>query len=135
MASLQDRVLRLIHQHQLIPKGGRVMVALSGGADSVALTLLLHEIASASDFVFVGIAHLNHQLRRAAEVDEQFCREFAERLSVAVEVGRVDVKAVADRERISIEDAGHRERYAWFDQVANRLGIQRIATALSLIHI
>jgi tRNA(Ile)-lysidine synthase len=129
MASFQDRVLRLIHQDQLIPKGGRVMVALSGGADSVALTLLLHEIASAADFVFVGIAHLNHQLRRAADADERFCRELAERLSVAVEVGRVDVQAVADRERISIEQAGHRERYAWFDQVANRLGIQRIATA------
>lgn len=129
MTSVQDCVLRTIQQESLIASGDRVVVALSGGADSVALTRLLSELADTASFDVVGVAHLNHQLREAADADERFCRTLARRLSLPCLVGRADVTTLASRERISIEEAGHRERYAFFRHASATLQADRIATA------
>ena len=125
---LHERVLRLIRRERLVPPGRRVLAALSGGADSVALTLLLRELAKEAGFVLVGVAHLNHRLREAADADEQFCRELAASLALPIDVERVDVGQAARRGRISLEDAGHRERYAFFRRAAARLRADRVAT-------
>ena len=129
MASLQERIQRVIEREILIPEDGRVLVAVSGGADSVALTLLLHELAPTVGFAVVGLAHLNHQLRHAAVDDERFCRELATQLALPFDVGRADVRERARADGISIEEAGHRERYAFFERVAGQKGAHRVATA------
>ena len=129
MGPLQERVLRLIEREALVPHDGRVLVALSGGGDSVALTTLLCQTASAGAFTLTGLLHINHQLRgAAAEADERFCHELARTLSLPITVERVDVGALARAEGISIEEAGHRARYAIFDRMAAGPGIDRIAT-------
>ena len=125
---LHERVLRLIRRERLVPPGRRVLAALSGGADSVALTLLLRDLAVEAEFVLVGVAHLNHRLREAADADEQFCRELAASLALPIDVERVDVRQAARRGRISLEDAGHRERYAFFRRAAARLRADRVVT-------
>ena len=127
-SSLHERVLRQIRRERLIPPNARVLAALSGGADSVALTLLLRELAGEAGFVLAGVAHLNHRLRAAADADEQFCRELAGSLALPIDVERVDVGLAARRGSVSIEDAGHRERYAFFGRAAARQGADRVAT-------
>lgn len=117
-----------MRREQLVPAGCRVVAALSGGADSVALTLLLRELAEQGRFVLAGVAHLNHGLRAAADGDEQFCRELAATLALPIDVERVDVAQAARRGRISLEDAGHRERYAFFRRALARLRADRVAT-------
>lgn len=129
MPSLQDRVLASIRGERLVAPGGRVVAALSGGADSVALTLLLREIAPAGEFVLAGVVHLNHRLRAAAAADEHFCRELAARLSLPIEVEHADVRGAAAREGVSIEAAGHQARYALFERVAGAGRDGRVATA------
>ena len=126
---LAERVLRAIERDRLIPRGGRVLAALSGGADSVALSMLLADAASSGGYVLAGLVHVNHQLRgRAAEADESFCRTLAAALDVPIIVERVDVAALARADRISIEHAGHRARYAIFERVAGEQGVDRVAT-------
>ncbi len=132
MSPLLERVLQTIRKESLVHADGRVLVALSGGADSVALTLLLQDIAPEGEFAGLGLLHLNHQLRETADEDERFCRLFAKRLSLPIEVRRADVQGRARRERISVEEAGHRERYAFFrDAVAGMpsSATVRVATA------
>ena len=129
MIPLQERVLQTIRRESLIASGDRVLVALSGGADSVALTRLLSELAETASFKVVGVVHLNHQLREAADADERFCRMLAGRLSLSCLVDRVDVTVVANRESISTEAAGHRERYAFFQRAAATLQADCVATA------
>ena len=129
MPTFQERVLRLIDRERLIPEQGRILVALSGGADSVALTVVLHELQAAHPFVVAGVVHLNHQIRPAADDDEQFCRELSEQLSLRFEAGRVEVRERARAEGTSIEEAGHRARYAFFERVLRESDAVRVATA------
>jgi tRNA(Ile)-lysidine synthase len=129
MTPLQKRVLGALTRESLIPADGRVLVALSGGADSVALTLLLRDLAPVLPFALVGVVHLNHQLREAAAEDEQFCRTLADRLGRRISVRSADVNGTAKREGISIEEAGHRERHAFFTWAVDELGADRVATA------
>ncbi|MBI2833297.1 MAG: tRNA lysidine(34) synthetase TilS [Acidobacteria bacterium] len=123
MATLLDRIARTIEEHQLIGTGDRVVAAVSGGSDSVALALVLQELARARAFTLAGLAHLNHQLRGvAAEEDERFCRELADRLGVPIEVGRIDVGARAFEMRRPVEDAARIVRYEFLEAARKRLG-------------
>lgn len=112
----------------MAPPGGRVLVALSGGPDSVALTYLLREIESRGELHVAGAAHLNHALRDAAGEDEAFCRELAETLSLPFRAETADVRALAQTLRISLEDAGRKARYGFLHRAAGELGADVIAT-------
>jgi tRNA(Ile)-lysidine synthase len=123
-------VRRTLDRYALLPPGSRVAVALSGGADSVALTFVLQELAGRGGFELVGVAHLNHQLRGAeADEDEAFCRALADRLSLPIDVERADVGAAAREAGVSIEHAGHAARVAFYRRAAGRLGASVMAVA------
>ena len=80
---LSDQVATTIRRRIRLPQGARVLAAVSGGADSVALAWLLAELAERGALALVGIAHLNHQLRGAdADADEAFVAALADRLRV-----------------------------------------------------
>ena len=129
MLELSQRFLSAIDRGRLIPRGGSVSVALSGGSDSVALSALLSDTTSEGGFTIANLIHINHQLRGGeADSDEEFCREFAKSIGLPIVVKRVDVGELARTCRVSVEDAGHRARYSIFESVANELKIDVIAT-------
>jgi tRNA(Ile)-lysidine synthase len=108
--------------------GQRVAAAVSGGADSVALALWLHDFATrpAPAFTFVGLIHVNHALRGAeSEADEVFCRDLARRLALPIDVVAAPI-AVTGR---SPESAARDARYVAFDAAAARLGATVVCTA------
>lgn len=126
---LVDRVLAAMRALDLVPPGGAVVVALSGGGDSVALLHLMYELHGRGVIRLAGAAHLNHQLRgEAAAEDERFCRERAARLGLRIVVERLDVAALADARGMSIEEAGHHARQAFLERAAAALGADRVAT-------
>jgi tRNA(Ile)-lysidine synthase len=128
-------IRRTIHRHGLADRGARVVVALSGGADSVALAYLLREIETAGELVVAGLAHFNHQLRvdpagsnvSPAERDERFCASLADAISVPILVEREDVRARAGRERRSLEDAAHAARHAFYDRARLYFAAEAVA--------
>jgi tRNA(Ile)-lysidine synthase len=127
--SLQQRVRLAIERDGLIPPGSRVLAAVSGGPDSVALLRLLSLLSAECRFTLAGVAHLNHGLRgEESEADEAFCQELAAEHKLAIEIGRRDVARQARDEHVSIEVAARRARYDFFAGVAERLKIDRIAT-------
>jgi tRNA(Ile)-lysidine synthase len=128
--SIIASVRRTISHHGLLPSGSRVAVALSGGADSVALLYALREIAEGERFQVVGAAHLNHRLRGAdADADAEFCRALAAELRVPIDIERADVAVLARETGASVEHAAHIARHAFFERAAARLEATAIAVA------
>ena len=116
--ALLQQVRRTVVRHALIKPGERVLVGVSGGSDSVALTLLLTELAGNGGFEVAGLAHLNHQLRPTAGRDEAFCRELAATLGLPFITESADVKAHAAQHGLSLEDAARRVRYDFLGRAA-----------------
>jgi tRNA(Ile)-lysidine synthase len=130
---LPSRVLETMTRLGMVRPGERILVGLSGGADSVALTEVLVELSPRFDPpLSLMIAHLNHRLREEATEDEAFCRGIARRLSLPFVSEQIDVAALAASARRSIEDEGRRLRYRFLDDQARRLDCQRVAVGHTL---
>ncbi len=109
--------------------GLRIGVGVSGGADSVALLTLLHELRAELGVV-VSAVHFNHQLRgKASDGDEKFVAALAERFGLTLHVGRGDVAGTARREKTNLEDAARRSRYKFFGRLAEQGAVDVIVTA------
>lgn len=131
--TLLEQVATTLRRRIGAPRGTRVLAAVSGGADSVALAWLLAALTERGAVELAGIAHLNHQLRGAdADADEAFCGALAERLRVPFRSTRADVAALAELRRESIEAAARRARYAWLNAAAADLNAPFIATGHTL---
>jgi tRNA(Ile)-lysidine synthase len=108
--------------------GDTLVVALSGGADSVALTDALATLSAIKGFRLVA-AHLDHGLRPESGDDVAFCASFCAGLGIAFRSGTADVRARARSERCGIEDAARRDRYAFLRLVKEDEGAAVIAVA------
>ncbi len=118
---LVARVAAAIDAGALIPPGATVLVGVSGGGDSVALLSILRELGRAPRRRWRLIAaHLNHGLRVGADEDEAFVRELARRWRVELLVERTDVRALARRRGLGIEEAARDARYDFFLRAAAR---------------
>ena len=124
-----DRVRRFASVHELFVYGGKYIVALSGGADSVSLLFVLkhleHELG-----IGVEAAHCNFHLRGAESVrDEEFCKQLCDRLSVPLHLIHFDTQAYADLHRVSIEMAARDLRYGYFENLRRDIEAQDICVA------
>ncbi|QXE92370.1 tRNA lysidine(34) synthetase TilS [Geomonas subterranea] len=124
---MNDLVTHVRSQHLFSP-GETVVVAVSGGADSVALLDILTRLDD--ERLDLVVAHLNHCLRGAeSDGDEKFVSDLATRYHLPFVAIRVDVASFAIAEGFSLEDAGRQARYAFFHEVARRRGATSIAVA------
>jgi tRNA(Ile)-lysidine synthase len=130
--TLQQRVRAYMGEHQLVGAGQRVGVAVSGGADSVALLLLLIELREEAGLV-LSVVHFNHCIRgAAADADQEFVRVLAERLDLPVHLGGGDAPAHAKAKRLGLETAARDLRHAYFRELLGSGGLDRIATGHTL---
>ncbi len=123
-----NKVIRTAERFDMLPRGGCVIAALSGGADSVAM---LHCLISVKEKfnIKVAAAHLNHQLRgEEADRDEAFCKILCEKYNIPFYVRHRDISRLARERKISEELCGREERYSFFEELAQSLDA-RVATA------
>ena len=113
----------------MLRAGDRVALAVSGGADSVALLRLFHFLRAELGFA-LSVVHFNHQLRGAeSDEDEKFVTSLAEALALPLITGRADVAFAARRNHWNLEDAARRLRYQFFEDARKQNAIARLATA------
>ncbi len=120
-----DIVRRFIGQRSLLHQEGRYLVALSGGADSVALLLILRELGYRVEAV-----HCNFRLRGAeSDRDEQFCSDLCERLGVEFHRVHFDTRFYAEQHHVSIEMAARELRYHYFARLCQAVEADGICVA------
>ena len=117
-------------RHGMLAGAGRVVAAVSGGADSMALLVALARIRAVDgSWPEVAVAHLDHALRgEASREDAEFVAEAARRLGLEAVVERADVAAEASRRRRNVEAVARDLRYAFLERAARQLGASAVAT-------
>ncbi len=127
--TLSQELLKYIHRERFLRAGERVGVAVSGGADSVALLLLLLELRKKLGTV-LGVVHFNHKLRgKASDADEAFVAKLAAKHGLEFYSASVDVAKKAKMERANLEDAARRARYDYFRSLVESGTCTKIAVA------
>jgi tRNA(Ile)-lysidine synthase len=127
-STLLSRVKGTIRRHCLLQIGDRVLIACSGGPDSAALLNLLYGIKDNYQ-IQLYLAHINHGLRGSdSEKDETFVKSLGRVFDLPVFVKKIGVKKLSQREKLSIEEAARMARYEFFEALADRLKIDKIAT-------
>ena len=125
---MRSKVLRFITENSLISRGDSIIVALSGGADSVSLFHFLISIRDELDLKIYAF-HLNHMIRgESAERDMHFAEKLCERYDVDITIERSNIPEISKRDRISEETAGRTERYRYFRELSYKYGA-KVATA------
>jgi tRNA(Ile)-lysidine synthase len=125
---MRQALLKLLREERLLAPGDAVLVAVSGGADSVALLHLLHSLPP--DFpLALHAAHLDHAIRPQSAADAAFVRRLCDTLGIPLVVGRIDVPALSCERRLGLEEAGREARREFLRTGARRLGCACIALA------
>ena len=128
---IEKKVLHTVRQtisdHRMVTREDAVLVAVSGGPDSVALVHVMLTLA-AEYSLHLAIAHLNHGLRGAdSERDAEFVIALARQLEMPIYTEKKDVLAFQRSRRLSLEEAGRRLRYDFFEAVSSKYGFNKIA--------
>lgn len=124
---MREKIRKTIIQFQMIPKGARLVVGLSGGADSVALLHALHGMQEEFAWQLIAV-HIHHGLRgEEADGDARFAEDFCASLGIPCIVKRYDVKAEAKAHGLGEEETGRLLRYAAFRQAAGERGFIAVA--------
>jgi len=129
VSDLVQRVEASIRERSLLKRGQPILVAVSGGVDSMVLLEILVRLAPKYRWA-LHIAHFNHRLRgRAADADERFVRRTAGRLGLPFITEHTDVRRLARQEKTSVEMAARQARHAFLARAASKQRIKTIALA------
>jgi tRNA(Ile)-lysidine synthase len=123
----EQKVLRFIQERQLVTGGETLVVAVSGGPDSVCLLHILSGLRKELG-IELHIAHLNHQLRGAeSEADAEYVAGLARRLGIPATIESRDVRSYRSQHHVSLEEAAREVRYTFLAGVAADVGAERVA--------
>lgn len=128
MKRVEEKVINFIRKKRLLAEGDKVLVAFSGGPDSVFLLKFLMKFKKKYK-IDVAAAHLNHCLRgKNSDADEKFCINFCNTNKITCFTKKTDVRKFARKNKLSVEEAGRNLRYNFFDELVTQNNFTMIAT-------
>ena len=129
---LDQRVLGFIEERGLVVKGQTLLVAVSGGQDSVCLLHVLHQLQSELG-IKLHVAHLDHQLRgKESDGDARYVAGLSKRLGIPATIKKRDVRGYQKKHGISLEEAAREVRYRFLAEAAAAVGADRVAVGHTL---
>ena len=128
----KEKIWKTISKYNLIKDGDKIVIGVSGGPDSISLLNVLYEIKNDQEkdlqFDFV-VAHINHNIRKEAKEDEKFVVDYCKKRNIEVFTLDANVKDISRKEKKGTEETGRIVRYNFFEEVLNKTGSNKIATA------
>ena len=124
-----EEVYKEIVENNLIEKGDRVVVGVSGGPDSICLLHVLNCIRKTKLSFDIFVCHINHMIRENAKVDEEYVEGYCKSNDIPFYLKKADVERIAKEEKRGTEETGRMVRYNFFDEVLKKTGSNKIATA------
>ena len=123
---MKNKIKKTIKKYNLIEKNDKILVAVSGGPDSLSLLDVLQSLG-----YNLCVAHVNHGLRENANIDEAFVKEYCVEKNIPCFVKKIDLKKKikTDMKGLSTEEAGRKARYDFFDEIIKEQKCTKIATA------
>lgn len=119
---------KFIEEKNLVKPGDGIVMGVSGGADSVALLLLLNSLKLKYN-LSLYVVHVHHGLRSEADAEAEYVRSLCEERDIPFFLKKADIKALSQKMKIGTEDAGRKVRYEAFDEVLRQVGAHKIAVA------
>lgn len=125
---LKDEVLKTIKTYNLINKGDKVVVGVSGGPDSICLLHVLYTLKQELG-IEIFVAHINHMIREAADSETQYVQNFCKKLGIKCFVKKENVTYLAKQQKKGTEEIGRQIRYEFFNEILTETDSNKIATA------
>ena len=129
---MREKILETIKKYNMIENGEKVVLAVSGGPDSICMLDILNDIKNdvTIDINFeIVVAHVNHMIRKEAEEDEKYVKKYCEENQIEFYSKSIDVQKMANNNKIGVEEAGRKARYNFFDEILEKTDAQKIAIA------
>lgn len=129
---MKERIYNSIIKYDLIKSGDKLVLAVSGGPDSLFMLDILNKIKNDENINLnfeIVVAHVNHMIRDEANSEEEFVKEFCKKINVECYTKRIDVKNYANNKKVGTEEAGRTLRYEFFEEVMKKTNSNKIAIA------
>ncbi len=128
---LENKVEQTIINNNLIEKGDKLVVGVSGGPDSMTLLTILLKLKEKYNLE-IFVAHINHMIRENAKIDEEYVKEYCLKNNIECFIKRVNVIEKSQKEKIGLEEAGREVRYNFFEEVLKNTNSNKIVIAHNL---
>lgn len=126
---IRDKILQTIKKYNLIQENDVIIVAVSGGPDSMCLLDNLLYLKEELKIKEIIVAHINHMLREEAKEETKYVENYCADKNIRCFTKYVDIIKISQEEKIGTEEAGRKERYKFFDEIANRVNANKISIA------
>ena len=125
---LEEKVLNTINKYNMIKSSDKIIIGVSGGPDSISLLNILNKFKEKLN-IKIYVAHINHMLREEADEESEYVKDFCAKLNVEFFMKKVNIVNEAKNLKIGTEEAGRNIRYKFFEEIAEKVGAYKIATA------
>ncbi len=129
---MYKKVLETINKYNLIENGDKLVLGVSGGPDSISMLDILNKIRQDNEIKLnfeIVVAHINHMIREEAKEDELYVKNYCKKNNIEFYSKSIDVKKLANTNKIGTEEAGRNARYDFFNEILEKTKSNKIAIA------
>ena len=122
---LEEKVLETIKKYNLLQEKDTVIVAVSGGPDSMCLLNSLVNLKEKLKLNKIAVAHVNHMLREEAQEETEYVKKYCENKNIEIYIKYANIKEISENNKISEETAGREERYKFFEEIESKINANK----------